>query len=83
VDRCAAGDIYGAVYDASLEAVCEEVVMKHEAWLRSLPEGAELFRSGGRWRGLLEGSRRGILARGGGWIRRRSTRIMSGGRMQR
>jgi tRNA threonylcarbamoyladenosine biosynthesis protein TsaB len=37
------GDIYGAVYDASLEAVCEEVVMKHEAWLRSLPEGAEII----------------------------------------
>ena len=37
------GDIYGAVYDASLEPVSEEVVMKHEAWLRSLPAGAEII----------------------------------------
>lgn len=37
------GDIYGAVYDASLEPVCEEVVMKHDAWLRSLPEGVEII----------------------------------------
>jgi len=35
------GDIYGAVYNASLEPVCEEVVMKHDAWLQSLPAGAE------------------------------------------
>jgi tRNA threonylcarbamoyladenosine biosynthesis protein TsaB len=37
------GDIYGAVYDASLEPVCEEVVMKHDAWLQSLPAGAEII----------------------------------------
>jgi len=35
------GEIYGAVYNASLEPVCEEVVMKHEAWLASLPPGVE------------------------------------------
>jgi len=33
------GEIYGAVYNASLEPVCEEVVMKHDAWLASLPAG--------------------------------------------
>jgi tRNA threonylcarbamoyladenosine biosynthesis protein TsaB len=33
------GEIYGVVYDAALEAVREEVVMKLGAWLASLPEG--------------------------------------------
>ena len=37
------GDIYGAVYNAALEAVCEEVVMKHDVWLASLPAGVEIL----------------------------------------
>jgi tRNA threonylcarbamoyladenosine biosynthesis protein TsaB len=37
------GDIYGAVYNSSLEPVCEEVVMKHDAWFASLPAGAEII----------------------------------------
>jgi tRNA threonylcarbamoyladenosine biosynthesis protein TsaB len=36
------GEIYGAVYDASLEPVCDEVVMKHDDWLASLPRGVEI-----------------------------------------
>jgi tRNA threonylcarbamoyladenosine biosynthesis protein TsaB len=35
------GDIFGAVYNSSLEIVRPEVVMKFEAWLESLPEGVE------------------------------------------
>ena len=34
------GEIYGAVYSAALEPVQQEVVMKFDAWLASLPEGA-------------------------------------------
>jgi tRNA threonylcarbamoyladenosine biosynthesis protein TsaB len=41
------GEIYGAVYNASLELVREEVVRKHDAWLASLPAGAEIL-SGAR-----------------------------------
>ncbi len=37
------GDIYGAVYNASLELVQDEVVMKYDAWLASLPPGAEIL----------------------------------------
>lgn len=37
------GEIYGAVYNSRLELVQEEVVMKQEAWLASLPEGVELI----------------------------------------
>jgi tRNA threonylcarbamoyladenosine biosynthesis protein TsaB len=37
------GEIYGAVYNAALEPVREEVVMKNDAWLASLPEGCELL----------------------------------------
>ena len=37
------GEIYGAVYNAALEPVREEVVMKNDAWLASLPEGYELL----------------------------------------
>jgi tRNA threonylcarbamoyladenosine biosynthesis protein TsaB len=37
------GDIYGAVYNASLEPVCGEVVMKHGAWLATLPAGVEIL----------------------------------------
>jgi tRNA threonylcarbamoyladenosine biosynthesis protein TsaB len=33
------GEIYGAVYDASLRLVSDEVVMKHEDWLKTLPQG--------------------------------------------
>ncbi len=33
------GEIYGAVYNAALEPVHEEVVMKLDAWLDSLPSG--------------------------------------------
>lgn len=33
------GEIYGAVYDASLELVQEEVVMPYDAWLATLPAG--------------------------------------------
>jgi tRNA threonylcarbamoyladenosine biosynthesis protein TsaB len=37
------GEIYGAVYNATLEAVQEEVVMKYDAWLASLPGNAEIL----------------------------------------
>lgn len=37
------GEIYGAVYNANLEPVQDEVVMKYEAWLASLPLGAEIL----------------------------------------
>jgi tRNA threonylcarbamoyladenosine biosynthesis protein TsaB len=37
------GDIFGAVYDADLRLVCDEVVMKYEDWVRTLPEGVELI----------------------------------------
>jgi tRNA threonylcarbamoyladenosine biosynthesis protein TsaB len=33
------GEIYGAVYDASLRLVFDEVVMQHEDWLKTLPQG--------------------------------------------
>ncbi len=33
------GEIYGAVYDAALEIVQDEVVMPFEAWIASLPAG--------------------------------------------
>ncbi len=36
------GEIYGAVYNAALEPVQDEVVMKLEAWKAALPEGAEI-----------------------------------------
>jgi len=35
------GEIYGAVYDAELNPVIPEVVMKLPDWLRTLPEGVE------------------------------------------
>jgi tRNA threonylcarbamoyladenosine biosynthesis protein TsaB len=37
------GEIYGAVYDAALEPVQDEVVMKLESWKAGLPEGAEII----------------------------------------
>ncbi len=37
------GEIYGAVYDASLALVRDEVVMKYDAWVAALPAGAELI----------------------------------------
>ena len=33
------GEIFGAVYDADLRLVSDEVVMKQEDWLRTLPAG--------------------------------------------
>lgn len=32
------GEIFGAAYDDRLEIVCDEVVMKFDAWLRGLPQ---------------------------------------------
>jgi tRNA threonylcarbamoyladenosine biosynthesis protein TsaB len=41
------GEVYGAVYDAALHPVCEEVVMKFPVWLETLPQGdLELITSG-------------------------------------
>jgi tRNA threonylcarbamoyladenosine biosynthesis protein TsaB len=40
------GEIFAAVYDASLRVVCDEVVMKFEAWLKTVPEGAEFVTGG-------------------------------------
>jgi tRNA threonylcarbamoyladenosine biosynthesis protein TsaB len=37
------GEIYGALYDAHLEPLGPEVVMKFAAWRASLPQGAELL----------------------------------------
>lgn len=37
------GEIYGAVYNAALELVQEEVVMKRDAWLAALPRGIEIL----------------------------------------
>lgn len=36
------GEIYGAVYDCGGAVVSPEVVMKLDAWVRSLPAGAEI-----------------------------------------
>lgn len=33
------GEIFGAVYDAHLQTVCDEVVMKLDEWLAALPPG--------------------------------------------
>lgn len=33
------GEVYGAVYDASLRRVCEEVVMPFPSWIATLPHG--------------------------------------------
>jgi tRNA threonylcarbamoyladenosine biosynthesis protein TsaB len=41
------GEVYGAVYDAELRPVCEEVVMKFPAWLATLPEGELEFITNG------------------------------------
>jgi tRNA threonylcarbamoyladenosine biosynthesis protein TsaB len=41
------GEIYGAVYDASLTAVSPEIVMKFPAWLETLPKsGVEFVATG-------------------------------------
>ena len=37
------GDIFGAVYDAKLQLVSPEVVMKLNDWMRTLPEGVEVM----------------------------------------
>jgi len=41
------GEIYGAVYNDDLEPVCEEVVMKLDTWLETLPAGDIEFISRG------------------------------------
>lgn len=41
------GEVFGAVYDAALRAVREEVVMKFEDWLRTLPAGDVEIVNGG------------------------------------
>jgi len=42
------GEVYGAVYNAALEPVQEEVVMKFPAWIATLPQGdLELITRGG------------------------------------
>jgi len=33
------GEVYGAVYDASLRLVCDEVVMPYTDWMKTLPPG--------------------------------------------
>jgi tRNA threonylcarbamoyladenosine biosynthesis protein TsaB len=37
------GEIYGAVYDALLELVQDEGVMKYDAWLAALPDNVEIL----------------------------------------
>jgi tRNA threonylcarbamoyladenosine biosynthesis protein TsaB len=37
------GDIYGAVYSATLELIEDEVVKKYDAWLAALPPNVELL----------------------------------------
>ena len=37
------GDVYGALYNSSLQVVGEEIVMNREAWLESLPPEAEVL----------------------------------------
>jgi tRNA threonylcarbamoyladenosine biosynthesis protein TsaB len=37
------GEIYGAVYNAALELVQDEVVIKYDVWLASLPPDAEVL----------------------------------------
>lgn len=37
------GEIYGAVYNAALERVRDEVVMSYDAWLASLPADCEVL----------------------------------------
>ena len=42
------GEIYGGVYDGSLNAVSEEVVMPKAEWLATLPDDAEVMGGDGR-----------------------------------
>jgi tRNA threonylcarbamoyladenosine biosynthesis protein TsaB len=37
------GEIYGAVYNASLDPVQDEIVMRQDTWLASLPQDAEIL----------------------------------------
>jgi tRNA threonylcarbamoyladenosine biosynthesis protein TsaB len=37
------GDIYGAVYNAGLEVMQDEVVMRYDAWLAALPADVEIL----------------------------------------
>ena len=41
------GEIFGAVYDDRLRIVCEEVVLKFDAWLATLPAGEIEFITAG------------------------------------
>lgn len=54
------GEIYGAVYDAELRIVSEEVVMKYPDWMASLPPGEIEFISAPR---ALAGAAAVIAAR--------------------
>jgi tRNA threonylcarbamoyladenosine biosynthesis protein TsaB len=51
------GEIYGAVYDASLRLVQQEVVMNYDAWIQSLPGDCEMITSGKALAGAI-----GIIA---------------------
>ena len=53
------GEIYGAVYDAELNLVAPEIVMKFPQWLETLPEGPVEFISTGfsPFRAALAGTR--------------------------
>jgi tRNA threonylcarbamoyladenosine biosynthesis protein TsaB len=37
------GEIYGAVYNSALELIQDEIVIKHGAWLATLPADAEIL----------------------------------------
>jgi tRNA threonylcarbamoyladenosine biosynthesis protein TsaB len=53
------GEIYGAVYDADLNLVAPQIVMKFPQWLQTLPEGQVEFISTGfsPFRAALAGTR--------------------------
>jgi len=46
------GDIFGAVYDAELRLVQDEIVMPFDTWAATLPTGAEIIRSEAVTKGL-------------------------------
>jgi tRNA threonylcarbamoyladenosine biosynthesis protein TsaB len=54
------GDIFGAVYDADLQLVTPEMVIKLDDWLPTLPEGAEVINDAPR---LLAGAIARIAAK--------------------
>ncbi len=51
------GDVFTAVYDANLQPVAPEAVLKLSAWLETLPEPAYQFISPAQGRVSLEGTR--------------------------